>query len=125
MRDFKRLKIWQQAHQLARNVYTATTGFPESERYGLTSQLRRSTTSIASNIAEGCGRNTVRELRRFAVIARGSASECEYQLILSLDLGYLSSETCLALLQDMRELQRMLGAFIRSLSRQIAPVDQP
>ncbi|MCH7802387.1 MAG: four helix bundle protein, partial [Chloroflexi bacterium] len=91
-RDFKGLQVWQKSHELATRMYKATTGFPGSEIYGLTSQIRRSAVSIPSNIAEGCGRGGEVELARFFQIAMGSASELEYQLILARDLQYLSHE---------------------------------
>ena len=87
MRSFKELLVWQKAHRFALDVYGATRDFPSEERFGLTSQLRRSAASIASNIAEGCGRVGGRDLARFLSIAAGSASEAEYQLLLSCDLG--------------------------------------
>jgi four helix bundle protein len=89
MKNFKELKIWQRSHQLVLDIYLITKSFPKEEVYGLTSQIRRSCSSIPTNIAEGCGRNSDAELNRFLVIAMGSASELEYQLILIKDLGYI------------------------------------
>jgi four helix bundle protein len=80
MRDFHALKVWQKAHWLTLRVYNATKRFPKDELYGLTSQVRRSATSIPTNVAEGCGRSGEAELARFLNIAMGSASELEYQL---------------------------------------------
>jgi four helix bundle protein len=85
MKDFRQLKVWEKAHQLALEVYNATKGFPKEELYGLTSQIRRSSMSIPTNIAEGCGRNTDADFARFLQMAMGSASETEYQLILARD----------------------------------------
>jgi len=92
MGDFKDLHVWQLAHALTLDVYQATTTFPAEERYGLTSQLRRAACSVPSNIAEGTGRGGDLELARFLRIARGSASEVEYQLLLARDLRYLNSD---------------------------------
>lgn len=89
MRDYRRLDCWQGAQRFVVDVYTVTNGFPRSELFGLTGQLRRSSVSIASNIAEGCGRESKRELLRFLEIASGSASECESQLILAAKLHFL------------------------------------
>jgi four helix bundle protein len=114
-RDFKDLKVWEKSHHLARNVYKMTTQFPRSEVYGLTSQLRRSSVSIPSNIAEGCGRGGDVELARFCQIAMGSASELEYQLLLSRDLAYFSDDQFTELSSDVIEIKKMLTAFINWL----------
>jgi four helix bundle protein len=82
MKDFHALKVWQKAHQLTLAVYQVTATFPREELYGLTSQLRRSCSSIPANLAEGCGRNGDAEFARFSCIAMGSASELEYHLLL-------------------------------------------
>ena len=82
--------MWTKSHGLTLAVYKATQRFPKDELFGLASQIRRSCTSIAANIAEGCGRNSEGELARFLEIAMGSASELEYHLLLSFDLGLLS-----------------------------------
>ena len=89
MKDFRQLTVWCRAHGLVLAVYRATKGFPADERFGITSQLRRSSASIPANIAEGCGRTGDAELGRFLQIAAGSASEAEYHLLLAHDLGYL------------------------------------
>ena len=81
-----RLKVWQKAHQLTLKVYRITAAFPREELYGLTSQLRRACSSIAANLAEGCGRNGDMEFARFCSMAMGSASELEYHLLLAKDL---------------------------------------
>lgn len=115
MQDFRDLKVWEKAHRLTLAVYRATVDFPREELYGLTSQLRRATASIPANIAEGCGRNSGSELRRFLEIAMGSASEVEYHLLLSRDLGLLKAELHRALNSDTCEIKRMLSAFINKL----------
>ena len=92
MKDFRDLKIWSRSHQLTLQVYELTRSFPKEEIYGLVSQIRRSASSIPTNIAEGCGRNTDADFARFLDTSMGSASELEYQLILSRDLAYLSLE---------------------------------
>ena len=89
--DFKTLQIWERSHSFVIDIYTVSNNFPKEEVYGLTSQLRRSSVSIASNIAEGCGRNSDGELSRFLLIAMGSSSETEYQILLAKDLGYLDA----------------------------------
>ena len=116
MRDFRELKVWQKAHACVLEIYRCTRNFPTEERFGLTSQLRRAATSVPSNIAEGCGREGDRELARFLSIAAGSASEVEYQLLLSHALGYLDDDAYGRLDSQINEVKRMLNAFIRKLS---------
>jgi len=89
MRDFKKYDIWQLSHELTLEVYKVSNFFPKDEIYGLTSQIRRATSSIPTNISEGCGRNSDKEFNQFLNIALGSAVETEYLIILSKDLNYL------------------------------------
>jgi four helix bundle protein len=112
MQDYRRLLVWNKSHVLTLEVYRATRSFPVDERYGLTTQMRRCAASIPANIAEGCGRDSPKELRRFLAIASGSAHELEYHLILAHDLGYVSD---IALAKQVAEIKRMLTAFMRSL----------
>ena len=93
MRDFKKYDIWQLGHSLTLQVYKITATFPKEELCGLTSQIRRATSSIPTNISEGCGRNSDKEFNQFLNIALGSASETEYLLILSKDLNYINIES--------------------------------
>ena len=93
MRDFKKYDIWQLSHSLTLAVYKITSNFPKEEVYGLTSQIRRASSSIPTNISEGCGRNSDKEFNQFLNIALGSASETEYLLILSKDLNYINIES--------------------------------
>ena len=92
MRDFKKYDIWQLSHELTLEVYKITSTFPKEELFGISSQLRRATSSIPTNISEGCGRNSDKEFNQFLNIALGSALETEYLLILSKDLNYLNQE---------------------------------
>jgi len=114
-RDFRELKVWDKSHQLTLEVYKATTSFPREELYGLTSQIRRSSASIAANIAEGCGRGSPAELSRYLQIAMGSASELEYHLVLARDLKILSMDAHESLDQRVTEVKRMLASFIQKL----------
>jgi four helix bundle protein len=116
MRDFKRLKVWEKAHRLAVFAYRATTQFPKSEIYGMTSQIRRSAASIPANIAEGCGRNTGADLARFLHIAMGSASELEYHLLLARDLALMESTDYDSLAAGVTEVKRMLASYIKKLT---------
>jgi len=115
MKDFRQLKVWEKIHQLALVVYKATKDFPKEELYGLTSQIRRASMSIPTNIAEGCGRNTDAEFARFLQIAMGSASETEYQLILARDLEFLSKDSYEKLHNDVEEVKRMLASLLKTL----------
>jgi len=117
MRDFRQLKVWQRSHALVLTIYKLTNTFPASEQYGLTSQMRRSSASIPTNLAEGCGRRTERELAQFSQIAMGSASELEYQLLLAHDLEYLSAEQYRVTNTELIEIKKMLNRFIATLRR--------
>ena len=115
MEDFKDLRVWAKAHELTLAVYQTTRAFPKEERYGLTSQLRRASGSIGANIAEGCGRRSDAEMRRFVQIARGSANEVEYHLLLAKDLNFLTADEHGDLEAKVLEIQRMLTSLVQSL----------
>jgi four helix bundle protein len=115
MKKFRDLKIWQRSHTLTLEIYRITKDFPSSELYGLVSQMRRSSSSIPTNIAEGCGRNTEKDFARFLDNAMGSASEFEYQLILAYDLKYIPQDTYEKTNAELTEIKRMLNAFIQKL----------
>ena len=93
MRDFRKYDIWKLSHQLTLEIYKITNHFPSNESYGITSQLRRASSSIPTNISEGCGRTSDADFNRFLTIALGSASETEYLIVLSKDLNYIDEET--------------------------------
>jgi four helix bundle protein len=115
VQDYRNLKVWERAHQLTPAVYTTTGTFPKDELYGLTSQIRRSCSSIPANIAEGCGRDGDAEFARFLRIAMGSASELDYHLLLARDLGFLPATDYERLENELREVRRMLNVFIQKL----------
>jgi four helix bundle protein len=115
MRDYQRLKIWEEGHRLTLRVYEVTGGFPREELYGVVSQLRRCSASIPANIAEGCGRSGDAELHRFMLIAMGSASELEYHLLLANDLGYLTPDSYRDLSDATQKVKRMLSTFVTKL----------
>jgi len=112
MKDFKELKVWSKAHELTVLVYNLTRSFPRDEIYGLTSQVRCSAASVGANIAEGCGRRSDGEMTRFLQIARGSASETEYHLLLAKDLGFLPEADFRIAEQKVVEVQRMLTGLV-------------
>ena len=115
MKDFRQLQIWERSHQLTLQIYRITRGFPAEERYGLISQMRRSSSSVPTNIAEGCGRSSDLDFARFLDHSMGSASELEYQLILSHDLGYLPEDQFVKATTELIEIKRMLNALIQKL----------
>jgi four helix bundle protein len=106
MHNLKELKIWNKAIDLTVEVYKATANFPSDERFGLTSQLRRSAVSIPSNIAEGAGRNSNKEFSNFLGIANGSSYELQTQLVIANRLSLLDGEILNSLLKEIDELQK-------------------
>ena len=126
MGNYRDLTVWHRAHKLALAVYKCTAAFPDRERYGLTSQLRRAAISITSNIAEGGGRGSDGELTRFLRIARGSTRELECQLLLCRDLGIFSKPTWSVLNSDCQEISKMLQGLINSFkAHHITTSDRP
>ena len=118
MKDFKDLRVWEKAHSMTIGVYKATKEFPREELFGITSQMRRAASSIGANIAEGTGRRSDGELTRYLHIARGSAAELEYHLLLARDLDLLSIAKFDSLRRQVDEVQRMLTYLIQ----QVQPV---
>jgi len=118
MKDFKDLKVWAKSHQLTVEIYRSTQKFPKEELFGLVSQMRRAAASIGANIAEGVGRRTDGDFTRFLNIARGSATEPEYHILLAHDLGLLPKDRFDDLSKRSDEVQRMLT----SLIQQVQPV---
>ena len=108
MRDFHKLIIWQRSHQLTLDVYKASKLFPKDELFGLTSQIRRAVSSIPTNIAEGCGRETNKDFAHFLQISIGSASETEYQLLLAHDLEYINNDDFERLTNEIVSVRKMI-----------------
>ena len=115
MHNFKELKIWQKSRVLTKETYLVTKNYSDEEKYGLVSQIRRSVVSIPSNIAEGSGRDSNRDFRRFLNIAISSAFELETQIIISYDLHYISEKDYLEISEKIREIQKMIYGFRKSL----------
>jgi len=115
MQDYHNLKVWQIAHEITLSIYKATSSFPRSETFGLTSQLRRAAASIPENIAEGCGRGSDADFARFLHIAMGSTNELEYELLLAKDLSYITEDVFLNLNNSIREEKQMLTSLIKKL----------
>ena len=115
--SYKDLIVWQKARMLAGEIYRTSEGFPKSEVYGLTSQLRRAAISVASNIAEGQGRLTKGEFQQFLGHSRGSLLELETQLTIAMDLHYISPQDLASLESRTSEVNRLLNGLIDSLRR--------
>ena len=115
MKDYKQLKIFQKARLFNRNLYLASKKFPPDERFGLTSQIRRASLSIAANIAEGCGRNNDREFARFLDIAYASACEVECLLLIAKDVEAMKQNDCPPLNDQLNEIKKMAFSFARKL----------
>ncbi len=110
MRNYKDLLVWEKAHKLTLAVYKVTVLFPKDERYGLTSQVRRASASIAANLAEGCGRRSDGEMARFVQIAMGSGAELSYHFLLARDIGFMRAAEYDVLNADVGEIMRMLSS---------------
>ncbi len=116
MRNFRKYQVWELGHQITLDVYKLSKQFPKDEQYGLTSQMRRASSSVPANIAEGCGRESEAEFKRFLVIANGSATELEYFLILVKDLKLASEENVEALILKVDQLKRSLNKLISKIN---------
>lgn len=115
MHNFKELHIWQRSRELVKVIYQLTGEFPNSEHFGLISQMRRSAISIPSNIAEGSGKSSNKDFIRFLEISHSSSFELETQLILSNDLGFITESELKDVLVILEEIQKMIFGFIQKL----------
>lgn len=115
MKNFKKLKVWERAIDFGVEVYRATESFPKREIYSLTDQIRRAAVSIFCNIAEGCKKDSDKELVRYCNIALGSTGELESQLIFAERIGYLEKEVLDDLLLELDEIGKMLAGLIKSI----------
>ena len=115
MNTIRDIKVWQKAMDFVTSLYKSTRSFPVEELYGITSQMRRSAVSIPSNIAEGFGRKSTNEFKRFLQISMGSLFELQTQLEISRNLNYLTEEQFDTLFKDLREIEIMLTSFINSI----------
>jgi len=116
-RSFEEVGVWQEAHKWVLAIYRLTSRFPESERFGLTSQLRRAAISIPANFAEGFGKNTIADKLRFHNMSQGSMEECRYYLLLARDLGYADTGD---LYGQLQKISRMLSAYMAAVRRNTA-----
>jgi four helix bundle protein len=115
VQDFRKLLVWKKSHALTLETYRISRDFPREEMFGLTSQMRRCATSMPSNIAEGCGRGSDPDFARFLIMAMGSSSELEYQLLLSKDLGYVDTMLHQQTEDKVIEVKRMLASLIQKV----------
>jgi len=120
MRNYKDLQVWEKAHKLTLVVYKGTQDFPMEERFGLTSQIRRSSASIAANLAEGCGRRSDGEMARFIQISMGSGAELSYHLLLARDLVFLKNSDYFNWNSDLSVVMRMLSSLSQKLRNALA-----
>lgn len=116
MNNFRELRVWQRAVDLATKIYEKTKTLPKTERYGLTSQMRRCSVSISSNIAEGAGRRSNKEFKHFLDVATGSCYELETQLIISKNLDYLKEESFKSLKAELIKIEKMIYNLIASIA---------
>jgi four helix bundle protein len=115
IQNYKELDVWKKSVALTTELYKLTSRFPDTERYGLTSQIRRAATSIAANIAEGWGRGSTGEYIQFLTIARGSLMELETHLIVACNLHFLSSDELGAASKQIEDIGKMLNRLIGAL----------
>lgn len=119
MHHFEKLHFWKKSITLAKNIYLLSATIHTDEKFGLISQMKRASTSIPSNIAEGSGRNSDKEFNHFLAVALGSAFELQTQLILSKELGLSSESEIEKLLEDLTEIQKMIYSFKQKLLQNI------
>lgn len=112
MHYFNKLEVWQRARNLCKSIYKVTNTFPKSEQFGLTNQIRRASVSIASNIAEGSGRNSKKEFVHFLSVSNGSACEVETQIYIAKDLNFIDELTEKSLISETQTIQKMLRKLI-------------
>ncbi|MGB0897002.1 MAG: four helix bundle protein [Flavobacteriaceae bacterium] len=117
MRDYKKYEVWKKGHQLALELYAISRQFPKEEVYGITSQLRRASLSIPTNIVEGASRNSENEFANFINIASGSAAEVEYLIEFSKELGYLGNEDFNKVNKEIVSIRKMLNALYTKLKK--------
>lgn len=119
MKGYRNLKVWSESHDLTLSIYRITRRFPDEEKYGITSQIRRAAFSVPSNIVEGKSRGSQKELKYFLTISRGSVEEVSYFLLLSKDLKYISNDDYELLADKCSHISAMLNNLIRKIVNDI------
>jgi four helix bundle protein len=122
VKNYRELIVWQRAMEVVEMVYTLTKGFPNDERFGLTSQVRRAAVFIPPNIAEGQARDSTAEFLRFLSIAQGSRAEVETRLLIASQLGYATRESIAPILDKLEEVKRMTYSLKKKLSPSHSPL---
>lgn len=115
MQDYKKLGVWIKAHELVKEIYVVTTGFPKEELFGLVSQIRRAAVSTPANIAEGAGKSSGADFGRYLQISFGSANEVEYLVFLSFELNYINKENFEATNMKIEEIKRMITGLLKAV----------
>lgn len=115
--SFKDLIVWQRSHQFVLDIYKAAKTFPKDEQLGLTSQIRRASISVSSNIVEGSQRGSDKEFIRFLRMARGSLAEVQAQLLIARDLGYIKTEVFKMMADNAVEINKLLNGLLKGVSR--------
>jgi len=118
----KNLEVWKLSVDFVKDIYTLTTNFPDEEKFGIISQLRRAVVSIPTNIAEGAARSTKKELRNFLYIASGSLSEIDTLLTISKELGFIKESQLDALNEKLVKIDIMLDGLIKKLKKDMAKI---
>lgn len=119
MHNFRNLKVWQKAIELSTKIYSLTKNFPAEEKFGIISQIRRAAVAIASNIAEGAGRNSEKEFCYFLQVSLGSSYEMETQIVIAGNLNFLNDEAFNDTIISITEIKRMISEFQKSMENQI------
>ena len=119
-RSFEDLVVWQKAHAFTLDIYKITKCYPKEELFGLISQFRRASVSIAANIAEGYGKRTSKDKLRFYNIAEGSINESKYYILLSKDLIYIDKQESDRLYENLETIKKLLFSYSRALSQNTA-----
>ncbi len=116
IRSVEELEVFKKSHKLTLNIYKITEGFPQTEKFGLVSQMRKASSSICANLLEGSHRLNRKEFRQFAGIAKGSAGELKYHMLLAKDLGYLQESEYSTLIAETEQISIMLNGLVKSLT---------
>ena len=119
MVDYKNYKVWQKSHELVLDIYQITSTFPKSEQFNLVSQINRASLPVPTNIAEGCDRETQKELIRFLYNSSGSAHELEYLILVSSELNFISTKDSKTLLKKIDEIKKMLFSLIKTIKKSL------
>lgn len=115
--DYKNLDVWKESRKLASMIYAITSSFPEEEKFGLTSQLKRAAISVPSNIAEGVARNYNKETKQFFYISKGSVYEIETQIYLALDLNFIQENQAKEIFEQITTVRKLIIGFIKYLDK--------